>query len=115
MEKAIGMTEELVTPPDNEQVICTLYEGDYHFGLAALINSIVRGGFRGLFWVGYRGELPPWTAQLQRRPDGLYQVGEALLGFELINRSGHFTQFKPEFMSTIIDRRIVRKYLWYFD
>jgi hypothetical protein len=115
MEKAIGMTEELVTPPDNEQVICTLYEGDYHFGLAALINSIVRGGFRGLFWVGYRGELPPWTAQLQRRTDGLYQVGEALLGFELINRSGHFTQFKPEFMSTIIDRRIVRKYLWYFD
>ena len=99
----------------NDQVICTLHEGDYHFGVAVLINSIIRAGFRGLFWVGYRGELPPWTAQLTRREDGLYRVGEALLGFELLDGHFHFNQFKPEFMSSIIRRGIAKKYVWYLD
>lgn len=98
-----------------DQVVCTLYEGDYHIGVAVLINSIVQGGFRGLFWVGYRGALPPWIAQLPQREDGLYQVNDALLGFELLDSSVHFTHFKPEFMNRIIHRGIARKYLWYVD
>ena len=109
------MIQESTILPTNEQVICMLYEKDYHLGVAALINSIVNGGYRGLFWIGYRGQLPPWTRQLQQREDRLYQVGEALLGFELIDGPGHFTQFKPEFMNSIIDRRIAKKNLWYFD
>jgi hypothetical protein len=113
------VTSEPTTQSDhgssNDQVICTLYEGHYHFGVAVLINSIVRQGYRGLFWVGHRGQLPPWTAQLSRREDGLFQVGEALLGFELIDTGRHFTHFKPEFMNSIIERGIAQKYLWYFD
>jgi hypothetical protein len=101
--------------PSHDQVICTLYEGDFDFGVAVLINSIVTRGFRGLFWVGHRGQLPPWTAKLVRREDGLFQVGEALLGFEVIESSRHFGQFKPEFMSRVIDQGVARKYLWYFD
>ena len=101
--------------PANDQVVCTLYEGDFHFGVAAMINSIVRGGFKGLFWVGNRGGLPPWTEQLKRRPDGLFEVGEALLGFESIDISRHFGQFKPEFMRRTIDKGIARRFLWYFD
>jgi len=112
-------TETTIRPtamlPVHDQVVCTLYEGDYHIGVAALINSIVKGGYRGLFWVGYRGELPPWIAKLGRREDGLYRVGEALLGFELLDSSVHFTHFKPEFMNRIIDRGIARKNLWYID
>jgi hypothetical protein len=99
----------------SDQVICTLYEGDYHLGVAVLINSIVTSGFRGLFWVGHRGELPPWTAQLKRREDGLYPVGEAMLGFESISDSAHFAQWKPDFMASLFDRGIARKNLWYFD
>ena len=89
---------------NSQQVICTLYEGDYHLGLAALINSILKGGFHGLFWVGYRGDLPPWTAQLARRDDGLFQVGEALLGFEVLDSGCHFAHFKPDFMKSIFAR-----------
>ena len=77
-------------PAGRNQVICSLFEGDFHFGLATLINSIVRGGFKGLFWIGCRGELPPWTRPLKRRDDGLFEVGEALLGFETIEGSRHF-------------------------
>lgn len=101
--------------PASDQVICTLFEGHYHIGVAVLINSIVRGGFQGLFWVGYRGELPPWTAQLKRRDDGLFEVGGALLGFELLDAKVHFTHFKPEYMNSLIARGIARKLLWYID
>jgi hypothetical protein len=96
-------------------VICTLYEGDFHLGVAALVNSLVRGGFKGLFWVGNRGYLPPWTANLNRRPDGLFEVGNALLAFETIDPQRHFGQFKPEFLSRIIDQGIARKHVWYID
>jgi hypothetical protein len=118
-EKALRMANETIPAassfPGNDQVICTLYEGDFHIGVAALINSIVKGGFRGLFWVGNRGELPPWTAQLKRRDDGLFEVGEALLGFETIESGRHFGQYKPEFLSHAIDAGIARKHVWYFD
>jgi hypothetical protein len=83
--------------------------------VAVIVNSIVRGGFKGLFWVGNRGALPAWTSQLKRREDGLFEVGEALLGFETIEGTRHFGQFKPEFMSRVIDQGIATKYLWYFD
>jgi hypothetical protein len=109
------MKNSLTALPENDQVICTLFEGDYHFGLAALINSIVKGGFRGLFWVGYRGQLPPWTSQLTLDADGLFQVGEASLGFEPLEVAGHFAQFKPEYLGSIFDRKIATKSLWYFD
>lgn len=104
-----------VLPSGHEQVICSLFEGDFHLGLAALINSIVRGGFKGLFWIGCRGEIPAWTLPLQRRDDGLFEVGEALLGFETIENSRHFGQFKPEFLKSVIDRGIAGHYVWYFD
>lgn len=99
----------------HDQVVCTLFEGDFHIGVAVLINSIVRGGFKGLFWIGCRGQLPAWTAPLRRRDDGLFEVGDALLGFETIDNARHFGQFKPEFLASIFDRGIARRYLWYFD
>jgi len=102
-------------PGCHEQVVCSLFEGDFHLGLAALINSIVRGGFKGLFWIGCRGKLPAWTAPLKRRDNGLFEVGDALLGFETIEGSRHFGQFKPEFLARAIDQGIAKKSIWYFD
>jgi hypothetical protein len=103
------------TVPPFEQVICTLYERDHHLGTAVLINSCVRAGFRGLFWVGNRGELPPWTVHLKQRENGLYEVGDALLGFSTVKDNRHFGQFKPSFLIGAIQKGIATKYLWYFD
>ena len=102
-------------PRGHEQVICSLFEGDFHFGVAVLINSIVRGGFRGLFWIGCRGDLPVWAAPLKRRDDGLFEVGGALLAFETIQTGRHFGQFKSEFLARTIDNGIAVRHLWYFD
>ena len=102
-------------PSGHEQVVCSLFEGHYHLGVATFINSTVRAGFRGLFWMGCRGQLPPWTSRLERREDGLFRVGDALLGFETIQGSRHLAQYKPEFLLSLIDRGISSKYVWYFD
>ena len=102
-------------PPTHDQVVCTLFEGDFHYGVAALANSIIRRGFRGLIWVGHRGALPAWTNGLLKLPNGLFEVGGAVLGFEEIATKTHFTQFKPEFMATLFRKGIAKKFLWYFD
>lgn len=70
----------------------TLYEGDYHLGLAALVNSAYRSGFRGKVFAFYRDALPPWQT-----PALLARLRE--LGIELIfapcNPPRHLGYHKP--------------------
>lgn len=76
--------------------LCTLYEGDYHYGLGALTNSLVRSGFGGDLWVGTRGERPPW---LPAGSGDFLRVGDQLtLRFIDIDTPYHFSHFKPWFM-----------------
>jgi hypothetical protein len=99
--------------------ICTLFEGDYHIGVAALVNSLVNGGFGGTIWVGYRGALPPWLDQLQcldaERQEYLV-AKQAKLCFVPVESDWHFTNFKPQFMLDLLARHSDDcDYLWYFD
>jgi hypothetical protein len=43
--------------------LCTLFERNYHFGVAALSNSLIASGYSGDLWVGYRGALPGWITE----------------------------------------------------
>jgi hypothetical protein len=87
-------------------VICTLFEGNYHYGVAAIVNSLYKQGFRGHIYAGYRGSLPPWADKAQasnfaewpschtlRVADGL------LLHFlPITDTDYHLTNYKPDFM-----------------
>ena len=100
-----------------EWIVCTLFEGDYHFGLAALINSLVRNEFQGCISAGYRGPLPPWINQLKLSGcEGSYDVCSGVrIKFILLETPMHFTNFKPEFMLQLIHDQPGCKYIWYFD
>jgi hypothetical protein len=113
---------EVVTPnlpPASAESICTLFEGDYHFGLAAFINSLVRAGYSGTVWVGYRGTLPPWIHQLKPLDSQgrEYMVADQVrLVFLLLETTIHFTSYKPQFMLDLLqDQARDCSYLWYFD
>jgi hypothetical protein len=102
--------------PSHDEVICTLFEGHYHFGFAVLLNSILRGGFSGLVWAGHRGPLPPWTSQLKAIGPGLFELPNgAKLQFEAMEPTAHFANYKPDFMLSLIHRGVAKKLLWYFD
>ena len=85
--------------------ICTLFEGDYHYGVGVLANSLYGNGYRGDVWVGYRGNLPAWVTPLTQQ-DG-YQalkVNDQLsLNFISLSTSLHFSFYKPTFMQELWD------------
>ncbi len=85
--------------------VCTLFEKHYHHGVAVLTNSLVRNGFKGEIYVGYRGDLPPWAntakpnSALNWENASSFQVSETVkLHFLPITTDAHFTNFKAHFM-----------------
>lgn len=100
-----------------EGIVCTLFEGDYHFGLAALVNSLAASGFKGCIWAGYRGRIPPWINQLQRCDnENEYVVNRDIrLVFLYIETSTHFANIKPRFMQELISSHPEYRYIFYFD
>ena len=93
-----------------KSAICTLFEGSYHYGVAALSNSLYASGFRGAIYAGYRGPLPAWAAAAKpatlppwtgatelRAAEGLNVV------FVPLTTDAHLTNFKPDFMLALLD------------
>ncbi len=91
-------------------VICTLFEGNYHVGVAALVNSLYRNGFRGEVFAGYRGNLPAWAVAAKTGTIGNWQnctTVEAADGLTLhfipLTTDYHLTNYKPDFMLQLLD------------
>lgn len=72
-------------------VLCTLFEGDYHLGAAALLNSLHRSGFAGTFVCGYRGARPAWAQDTAR-------LAPLTVKWVEVDTELHFTNYKPDFM-----------------
>src|SRR5271155_5094700 len=90
-----------IPQPDFGETICTLFDGDFHFGLAAMVNSLVRGGYKGTVWAGYRGPVPPWVNQLNRVDNSAhtYLVGDRIrLGFLPVDTDIHLSLYKPQYL-----------------
>ncbi|RYE18358.1 MAG: hypothetical protein EOP45_14270 [Sphingobacteriaceae bacterium] len=93
-----------------KSVICTLFEGHYHYGVAALTNSLYLKGYRGIVYAGYRGELPSWAASANQNPvlpwpsSRSLEVSEGLkIHFLPFDSEYHFSNCKAEFMLQVWD------------
>ena len=99
-------------------VVCTLFEGHYHYGVAVLVNSLYAHGFRGTIWIGYRGDLPPWAGGA-RETDGVAEmkVGEGVtLRFVRLATKDHLTNYKATFMLEVMERHApAAEAVFYFD
>jgi hypothetical protein len=90
--------------------VCTLFEGHFHKGVAVLINSLYKNGFRGNFYAGYRGVLPKW-ANLATENSSLVwlgaktlQVAEDLhIHFLPVVTEYHLAHYKPNFMLRLLN------------
>jgi len=111
--------------------ICTLFEGDYHYGVGALANSLYAHGFRGTIYVGYRGPLPPWVkgeGVEVRGPSSVVKIGDSgeitdfspapglTLRFIPLATKIHLTNYKPDFMLEVWEKQCPQaEALFYFD
>ncbi|MGC1243878.1 MAG: hypothetical protein WA874_19955 [Chryseosolibacter sp.] len=94
-----------MSPESNTSAVCTLFEGHYHYGVAALTNSLFRQGYRGSIYAGYRGALPSWSSKAVANASLLGDGGRSLevaedLYLHLIPlvTDYHLTNYKPDFM-----------------
>ncbi|MGA0556477.1 hypothetical protein ACO2Q8_07495 [Larkinella sp. VNQ87] len=86
-------------------VVCTLFEGHFHHGVAALANSLYNYGYRGVIYAGYRGPLPTWAGNAidcstSQWPGAsiLKVTDDFQILFLPINNEYHLTNYKPNFM-----------------
>jgi hypothetical protein len=117
VEKAAGNVS-MNSTKTAQSTVCTLYEGNYHYGVGALTNSLYRHGFRGDIWVGYRGPLPPWAHPIERSNNAAsYRVAEGLvLRFIPLDTRIFLSNYKPSFALRVLDQLSVDSTaLFYFD
>lgn len=98
------------------ETIVTLYENHYHYGVGALLNSLVSSGFKGLFLVGYKGSIPPWINQLSQTSEKEFNINsEITVKFILIDTEIHFGYYKPQFIKHVFDTYPLVDNVYYFD
>ncbi len=104
-------------------VVCTIFEGNYHYGVAGLVNSLFHSGFRGTVYVGYRGDLPSWAFKRIKnaeingiKGDLLNICSELSLFFLTLNTERHLANFKPDFIFKISQSVSTdTEFIFYFD
>jgi hypothetical protein len=86
-----------------------LFEGHYHLGVGALINSLHASGFTGRVICGYRGTEPVWA-----------EAARSLAGIEVrfvpVTTAMHLTHYKPTFLQECWAAHCTdARQLYYFD
>jgi hypothetical protein len=91
--------------------VCTLFEGDYHHGVGALINSLYRHGYKGSVEIGYRGDLPEWL----QKTETIMKGTSITLHLHLLKTDWHLTNYKPQFLLELFAANPALDRIFYFD
>lgn len=85
--------------------VCTLFEKHYHYGVAALLNSLYLNNYKGVVCAGYKGTLPAWCSACKADPEVFWegvtslQIAEGFKVYFLpVQTDMHFNFYKPYFM-----------------
>ncbi|RZK30498.1 MAG: hypothetical protein EOO61_19200, partial [Hymenobacter sp.] len=91
-------------------VICTLFEGHHHYGVAALANSLSVQGYRGIIYAAYRGILPQWAASAKEDAASTWagsRTLEVVAGLKIVflpfETKDHFSNCKSALMIRLWD------------
>lgn len=103
--------------------VCTLFEGSYHYGLAALVNSLYANGYRGSLYAGFRGTLPEWASSAQKSEVLNWKGGKTItinddfqIWFLPLETDYHLTNYKPNFILELLEKLISEPTkFFYFD
>lgn len=96
-------------------VICSIYEKDYEYGLAALINSVISCGFKGEIAVAYKTKLPFWVRQLKNASGyNIYELNGIKISFIKIDYHLHLRYYKSSFILDLLKEGTTEK-VYYFD
>lgn len=102
----------------SEAIIFTLYEGNYDYGVGALINSAFRCEFKGKIIIGYKDSLPFWINQLVKSTEYSYilKVGNESIELILkkIDGDNHLRYYKPSMFELLFAEYPAAK-IFYFD
>ncbi|MDN3688873.1 hypothetical protein [Cyclobacterium jeungdonense] len=98
-----------------KEVVFTLFEKHYHYGVAALINSLCVSKFDGLVVVGYKGNLPTWITQFQTNNKNYYSIKNLYVEFLEIDTILHFGYYKPTAILNIFQNYPSVEKVFYFD
>ena len=109
---------EAATAGHPVDVVCTLAEHHYFYGVAALINSLVRAGFNGEVVVGFRGRTPDWLEAFEHDPvsDGYSVTPSVQLRLVEVAGPWHLNNCKPHFIEEVLFKLYPDSNLvYYFD
>jgi lipopolysaccharide biosynthesis glycosyltransferase len=99
-------------------VVCTLFEKDYHIGFGALLNSLIRRGFKGEIHAGYRDCNAVWLSRLMQTSSKNETAlsRDVKLTFRYLDAPRHYMLFKPDFMLDVLkNSSITPERIFYFD
>lgn len=103
------------SPSRSRLAVCTISEGAHHEGTAALINSLHHNGFRGEFWLAFRGPRPAWIGQGVARGEDVSSFDGVDVHLLPLDGDMHLAHRKPTVLREVLERSPGAAGVVYFD
>lgn len=99
-------------------VVTTLFENHYEYGVAALLNSLCQADFEGIVCIGYKGKRPFWMNQLKPKNGNanIFKLSEKVdIRFDELIVDMHFGYYKPYYLKQMAEVYPQAQGCYYFD